>query len=605
MIRKSFFFLFLFSILLPLSASDIRSDAAPVSEAAEEPSPLSAEDRSKAAAMADFAVFINSVFRNPDKNSLPDSVVEKIYDVLEKDPASQEVVALVAADLADFISRKQDRLQRLARIAGAHPENLPLNLLAAGLLAGKLKEKYLMEKNTLQAISILEKALKYADDHKEELKNPVDTGGAYSMLALLYTSRKEFERADEAIQRGLKEVSGEKRPELLQAAMSVYLDALNKSSDEKPFLIGLFMDSDKERFTKKFNEVSNEFTEILSSPDSHLDSERLLATAAILGDKGKTDLALLIIAAPFFSSPDSLAAFRRLAAFYYASNDFANAARAWKRVLQLRKKPAAFESYMYASSLQRSGDFKAAAAAFAEHGKMFPKDFAPLAQYALSSYLAGDYRTAAKVVDRIPSPQPESVYIKALSEEMLNDYPAALRTLLRYLSVRKFANAEEKYPVSIQTVLAADKAKRYDIAAAILEPMIDADPENADLLNLLGYIYAEAGINLGTAEKLLLKAVEIAPDNQAILDSVAWMYFRQKKYKEALEYIRKSLAAAPQGESVDSVILDHAGDIYNKLGDKKKALHYWRKALEVYSEELDPLNVFKKIEEAERISSRP
>ena len=159
--------------------------------------------------------------------------------------------------------------------------------------------------------------------------------------------------------------------------------------------------------------------------------------------------------------------------------------------------------------------------------------------------------------------------------------------------------------MSIQTVLAADKAKRYDIAAAILEPMIDADPENADLLNLLGYIYSEAGINLGTAEKLLLKAVEIAPDNQAILDSGAWMYFRQKKYKEALEYIRKSLAAAPQGESVDSVILDHAGDIYNKLGDKKKALHYWRKALEVYSEELDPLNVFKKIGEAERISSHP
>ena len=34
--------------------------------------------------------------------------------------------AYVAADLAELIARKQERLQRLARIAGDHPENLPL-----------------------------------------------------------------------------------------------------------------------------------------------------------------------------------------------------------------------------------------------------------------------------------------------------------------------------------------------------------------------------------------------------------------------------------------------------------------------------------------------
>ena len=287
------------------------------------------------------------------------------------------------------------------------------------------------------------------------------------------------------------------------------------------------------------------------------------------------------------------------------TGDFANAARVWRRVLRIRKNPTAFESYMYASSLQRSGDYRSAAAAFAAHVKRFPKDLLPLAQYALVSYLAEDYRTASEIAGKIPSPLPETLYIKALSEERLGDYSAALKTLLQYLSVRKFSDEDEKYPISIQTALTADKAKRYDVAAAVLEPMIDADPENADLLNLLGYLYAEAGINLGTAEKLLLNALELEPDNPAILDSVAWMYFRQKRYRDAREYIDRSLAATPKGESADSVILDHAGDIYNALGNRKKALAFWRKALNFYSEELDPLKVLMKIENAEHGTAEP
>ena len=491
----------------------------------------------------------------------------------------------------------------MEKMIGDHPENLPLNLLTAGLLSGKLKDKALAGRNTRQAVSLLEKAL----DHVENpsMEDPEDLCGAYSLLALLYASTGEFGKADAAICRGLDTVSGEKRPELLQTAIRVYFDAMKRSSDQKPFLIGWFHESSKERFTRKFNEASSEFTEILSSPESRLDSERFLAAAAIFGDRGETDLALLIIAAPLAAAPDNPSALRRLAAFYYVSGDFANAARVWRAVLRLRKTPTAYESYMYASSLQRSGDYKAAAAAFAAHVKRFPNDYLPLAQYALSCYLAEDYKNAAEVAGKIPSPLAETIYIKALAEERLGNYSAALKTLLQYLSVRKFADEEEKYPVSIQTVLAADKAKRYDVAAAILEPMIDADPDNADLLNLLGYLYAEAGINLGTAEKLLLRAVELEPENSAIRDSVAWMYFRLKKYREAKDFIEKSLAATPKGETADSVILDHAGDIDNALGDRTKAVFFWKQALNVYSEELDPLKVLNKMENAERGTSRP
>lgn len=607
MLRKGLFFFLPLFLLPSLSAQeDIRADTGPEPGIRKEASPLTDADRNRIGAMADFAQFLNGAFRMPpERGELPEAVIGKLYDVLEKDSSSREVIALVAADLLENPAKKRDRLQRLVRIAERHPENLALNLLAAEFLSGKSDDRALSERNTEQAIALLEKTWTATEIGTARGEARADKlGEVCSRLSLLYASRGEFDKADRTIRGGLRLVSRAKRPELLQTALRVYFDAMNRSSDRKPFLIGWFLGSEKERFTEKFHETASELTEILFSPESHLDSERFLATAAIFGDRGETDLALLILSAPLLEDPENLSALRRMAAFYSVSGDFANAARAWRRVLELRKNPTPFESYLLAFSLQRSGDYGAAAAAFAEHERRFPEDPVPLEQHVLCSYLAEDYETAVRVAGRLSSPSAETLYVKALSEERLGKYSSALRTLLQYLSVRKFSDEEEKYPFSLQTALIADKAGRCDVAASILEPMIDADPENAELLNLLGYLYASAGINLGMAEKLLLEALDLDPDNPAILDSVAWMYFRRGKYRDARIYLERSLAATPKGEVPDSVILDHAGDIYHALGNTEKALSCWKRALRVYSEELDPRKVLKKVEDAEREISR-
>lgn len=94
--------------------------------------------------------------------------------------------------------------------------------------------------------------------------------------------------------------------------------------------------------------------------------------------------------------------------------------------------------------------------------------------------------------------------------------------------------------------------------------------------------------------------IKAEPENSAYLDTMAWILFHQKKYKESLEYIQKALKA--EGNIPDSVIADHAGDIYNALGMKQDALKYWNLSLSVYSEDSDYSKTREKISRAEQPS---
>ncbi|MBQ2495919.1 MAG: tetratricopeptide repeat protein, partial [Prevotella sp.] len=63
-----------------------------------------------------------------------------------------------------------------------------------------------------------------------------------------------------------------------------------------------------------------------------------------------------------------------------------------------------------------------------------------------------------------------------------------------------------------------------------------------------------------------------------------WILYMQERYEEAKIYIDQ--AVANDTDSVQSsVILDHAGDVYEKIGDSDKALEYWERALAADAED--------------------
>src|SRR5258708_32973546 len=100
------------------------------------------------------------------------------------------------------------------------------------------------------------------------------------------------------------------------------------------------------------------------------------------------------------------------------------------------------------------------------------------------------------------------------------------------------------------------------------------EPDNPAALNGLGYSMVESGEKVDEARAMIQRAVDAQPTNSSYLDSLAWAYFKLGKLQDAEKY--GSQAAK---DSKSPVVLEHLGDIYDKLGKKDQAAAAWQKAL--------------------------
>lgn len=136
--------------------------------------------------------------------------------------------------------------------------------------------------------------------------------------------------------------------------------------------------------------------------------------------------------------------------------------------------------------------------------------------------------------------------------------------------------------VNYYLAICYDKLKQFENTEKYLKVCIELDPENAELLNFLGYLYADKNVNLTEAENLIRRALRIDPENPFYLDSLGWIYYRQGNADKAIEYIRKAIYKM---ETDDAVLRDHLGDAYFLKGDIKRAIAEWERATV-----LDPKN---------------
>jgi predicted Zn-dependent protease len=109
-----------------------------------------------------------------------------------------------------------------------------------------------------------------------------------------------------------------------------------------------------------------------------------------------------------------------------------------------------------------------------------------------------------------------------------------------------------------------------------LQACLVFDPGNPELLNFLGYYYADKNIKLKEAEALLKTALKAEPNNPFYLDSLGWVYYRMGKGPEALDLVRRAIYGM---ESDDAELRNHLGDIYLLNGDVTAAVEQWRRAL--------------------------
>jgi Flp pilus assembly protein TadD len=122
--------------------------------------------------------------------------------------------------------------------------------------------------------------------------------------------------------------------------------------------------------------------------------------------------------------------------------------------------------------------------------------------------------------------------------------------------------------------LTAEKLDRFDILESNLRKLIQVRPEHAHAYNALGYSFAERNMRLPEARKLIERALELAPDDYFIMDSMGWVLYREGDLKGAVEQLRRAYNGRPDAE-----IGAHLGEVLWVMGERDEANRVWQESL--------------------------
>jgi len=168
--------------------------------------------------------------------------------------------------------------------------------------------------------------------------------------------------------------------------------------------------------------------------------------------------------------------------------------------------------------------------------------------------------------------QPEFHIIMAELLEHDGQFPQALEVL-----EKAAGQWPDNTTITYRAGLVHDRMGDRDQAMKMMEKVIAKHPEHPDALNFLGYSLAEQERDLERALLLIENALKIRPDNGYFVDSLAWVYYKMKKFKRAWKEIKRAVELT----DTDPVIWEHYGDIARSLKLMAEARKGYLRALEL------------------------
>jgi len=140
-------------------------------------------------------------------------------------------------------------------------------------------------------------------------------------------------------------------------------------------------------------------------------------------------------------------------------------------------------------------------------------------------------------------------------------------------------NAVGAFPNNIQLLFLRSvySQERNDIELMEddLRKIILLNPNNPVAYNSLGYYLANSTERYEEAYELIKRAVELAPDDPAIIDSLGWVQYKLGLYEEASDNLGRAYELFPDHE-----VAAHLGEVLWVMGERSQARTIWRQALE-------------------------
>jgi tetratricopeptide (TPR) repeat protein len=190
----------------------------------------------------------------------------------------------------------------------------------------------------------------------------------------------------------------------------------------------------------------------------------------------------------------------------------------------------------------------------------------------------GKLEEARAVIRSTPESQPGDARAKISAEVQL------LRDNKQFLQAYQLlAEAMVRYPEDADLVydqaMVAEKIGKQDEMEQLLRRVIATKPDYHHAYNALGYSLADRNMRLPEARQLVAKALEFAPNDPFIVDSLAWVEFRSGNPAEALRLLQEAFQVRPDAE-----IAAHLGEVLWSMDQRDQANAIWTKGLELNPE---------------------
>jgi Tfp pilus assembly protein PilF len=114
-----------------------------------------------------------------------------------------------------------------------------------------------------------------------------------------------------------------------------------------------------------------------------------------------------------------------------------------------------------------------------------------------------------------------------------------------------------------------------------MKSVLSLEEDHVQALNYLAYTYAEAGIEMDSAEKMARRARELKPEDGYVLDTLGWVLFKQGRFEDAVKVLEDAHRLQPN----EAIIADHLGDAYYYFRMPERAKRLYEKAAALAEED--------------------
>ncbi|MCC7176193.1 MAG: tetratricopeptide repeat protein [Bryobacterales bacterium] len=420
---------------------------------------------------------------------------------------------------------------------------------------------------------------------KPSRRNLVALAGAYEDLRDYANAVAVLERAVEAepdntdLQRMLGQnlmMAGK-----LDEALRVFTEVAEEDPKDTQALMQIFRIHRERRDLGKAREALERAKAV--DPES---VEIRYSEVTLLGDEGKRQEALAAMKKLADSSEkryynsgeraSRVALLERLALMYRANEQYSQAVDTFRKMAETDADLAGRAAAQIVETYRAARDFSRAAAEADAAASNYPNDRMVILTRAtvLADLGRADEALAeAKKLFRAEGDK-DAWFSLAQIHERSKNYSEMGRALDAYEKL--VSGEEDRATLLFMRGAMYERTKRYDEAEAEFRKALALDPDNAAVLNYLGYMLADRDVRLEEAHKMISRALELDPDNGAYLDSMGWVYFRMGQLAEAETYLRRALEEVPH----DATVREHLGDVLARRGDLKGAVAEWQRSIQ-------------------------